>query len=50
MPCTTKTTLVQVAVRTLIKEIFATYEARRRERRAPEKCVACQERDAQVSP
>lgn len=46
MPCTTKTTLVQVAVRTLIKEIVASYEARRRERRAPKRCQPCQEREA----
>lgn len=50
MPCTTKATLVQVAVCTLIKEIIATYEARRRERRAQKKCLPCQEREAQVTP
>jgi|GEM_PF-4412124 len=49
MPCTTKTTLLQVAVRALIKELIATYEARRRDRRAPKKCLPCQEREAQVT-
>jgi hypothetical protein len=49
MPCTTNT-LVEIAVRTLIKELIATYEARRRERRAPKKCQPCQGREAQVNP
>jgi hypothetical protein len=50
MPCTTRPNLVEVAVRTLIKEIIATYEARRRERRLPDKCPPCQEREAGVPP
>ncbi len=50
MPCTTNTTLAQVAVRTLIKEIISTYEARRRERRAPRKCQPCEAREPGVQP
>ena len=50
MPCTTKTTLVQVAVRTLIKEIVSSYEARRRERLAAKKCEPCQLREQEVQP
>ena len=50
MPCTRKTTLVEVAVRTLIKELVATYEARRRERRAPKKRQPCEAREQEVQP
>ena len=50
MPCTKKTFLAQVAVCTLIKEIIAAYETRRRERRALKKCQSCEARDQEVQP
>jgi len=50
MPCTSETTLVQVAVRSLIKELVATFEARRRERRRIKKCQPCQTREQAVQP
>jgi hypothetical protein len=44
MSCTTKTTLVQVAVKALLKELIAAYADRRRERRAQAKCEPCERR------
>ncbi len=41
MPCCTKPTLVEVAIRTLIKELVATYEARRNKRRVAKPCEPC---------
>ena len=50
MSCNTKGTLVEVAVRTLIKEIVATYETRRGVRRRPCQCEASKARPAEVTP
>ena len=50
MPCITKTNLIEVAIRTLIRELVATYEARRRERRATKKCQPCGARAQEVQP
>jgi len=50
MSCTTRATIVEVAVRTLIKEIVATYEARRGKRRALKPCTPCAQRDQEAQP
>lgn len=48
-PCHPRATLIQAAVTTLIKELFATFEARRRARRARCTCDACP-RTREVTP
>lgn len=40
-----ETTLVQVAVKTLLKELIAAYEARHREQRTPAKIKPCEQRE-----
>jgi hypothetical protein len=50
MPCCTKATVIEVAVRTLIKELVATYEARRNKRRAERQCPPCETPPQEVQP
>lgn len=51
MSCNTKKTIVEVAVRTLLKEIVAAYEARRGKRKnATSACNACKAQPAEVTP
>lgn len=50
MSCNTKKTVIEVAVRTLIKEILAAYEARRGARRRSCPRTACKAQSAEVTP
>lgn len=50
MPCNTKGTVLEVAVRTLIKEIIATYEARRGTRRRACQCESRKAPTSEVTP
>jgi hypothetical protein len=50
MSCKTRATVVEVAVRTLLKEIVAAYEARRAKRHKPCVCNAYKAKPAEVTP
>ena len=50
MSCCTKATLIDVAVRTLIKELVATYEARRNKRRSTKRCQPCETQELEAQP
>jgi hypothetical protein len=49
MPCNTQRLLIEAAVCSLIKEIIATFESRRRARR-DRVCAACRTRLTKVAP
>jgi hypothetical protein len=49
MACSSKGTVLEVAVRTLIKEIIATFEARRRARRRQSQCDTCRARTQEAT-
>jgi hypothetical protein len=50
MSCCTKSTVIEVAVRTLIKELVATYEARRNKRRSAKQCQPCETPEQEAQP
>jgi hypothetical protein len=50
MCCSTKLTVVEAAIRTLIKEVLATYEARRGKQRQAKACQPCPDIEQEVRP